>query len=215
MTLALLTGLQVPPLVSAEQLGGRALSEIVRQPVFMVALLGSMVGYAVMVLIMTATPLAMADFRYPFPATASVLQWHVLGMFAPSFFTGSLIARFGVLKIMVCGILLNLFCVGINAIGIDLMHFHSALLLLGVGWNFLFVGSTTLLTGAYTAVEKAKTQATHDFLMFTCVAIASFFSGRLLDGGGWVIVNYAALPGLVGLLIAILWLKTIQKSWKI
>jgi MFS family permease len=213
-TLGVLTGLEVPPLDHGERLGGRPLSTIARQPVFIVALLGSMIGYGVMILIMTATPLAMVKFHHPFPTAASVLQWHVLGMFAPSFFTGSLIARFGVLRIMAIGVLLNLICVAINASGIEVMHFRSALLLLGIGWNFLFVGSTTLLTLAHDPVEKAKTQATHDFLMFTFVAIATFLSGRILDSGGWEKVNYAALPGLVIVLVAIVGLRVAVKSWK-
>jgi predicted MFS family arabinose efflux permease len=214
-TLGVLAGLEIPPLDNRESLDGRPLSTIARQPIFIVALLGSMVGYGVMILIMTATPLAMVEFNHPFPTAASVLQWHVLGMFAPSFVTGSWIARFGVLRIMAVGVVLNLLCVLINASGIEVMHFRSALLLLGIGWNFLFVGSTTLLTLAHDPVEKAKTQATHDFLMYTFVAIATFFSGRILDEGGWKMVNYAALPGLMAVLVAIVWLKTSSQSWKI
>jgi MFS family permease len=214
VTLGVLAGVEMPPLVKDHQWGGRSLFTIVRQPVFIVALLGSMIGYGVMILIMTATPLAMVAFHHPFPTAASVLQWHVLGMFAPSFFTGSLIARFGVLRIMAIGVLLNFICVAINGSGVEIMHFRSALLLLGIGWNFLFVGSTTLLTLAHDPVEKAKTQATHDFLMFTFVAIATFFSGRILDSGGWEKVNYAALPGLVMVLVAILALRASSQSWK-
>ncbi|MCY7283010.1 MAG: MFS transporter, partial [Cyanobacteria bacterium CAN_BIN43] len=109
-----------------------------------------------------------------------------------------------VLKIILCGIALNLICVAINATGVDIFHFRAALLLLGIGWNFLFIGSTTLLTQAYMPAEKAKTQAAHDFLMFSCVAIAAYLSGRVLTSGGWAVVNYAALPGLAIALIAVL-----------
>jgi MFS family permease len=205
VTLGVLAGIEMPPLEKMDLKGGRSLSTIMRQPVFLIALLGSIMGYSVMVLIMTATPLAIVGFQYPFHEAATVLQWHVLGMFAPSFFTGFLIARFGVLKIILCGIALNLTCVAINASGIDIFHFRSALLLLGIGWNFLFIGSTTLLTQAYTPAEKAKTQATHDFLMFSFVAIAAYLSGRILTSGGWTVVNYATLPGLAIALIAVLW----------
>ncbi len=205
VTLGVLAGIEVPPLEKVDLKGGRSLSIIMRQPVFLIALLSSIIGYSVMVLIMTATPLAIVGFQHPFHEAATVLQWHVLGMFAPSFFTGFLIARVGVLKIILCGIVLNLICVAINASGIDIFHFQSALLLLGIGWNFLFIGSTTLLTQAYTPAEKAKTQATHDFLMFSFVAIAAYLSGRILTSGGWAVVNYAALPGLAIALIAVLW----------
>lgn len=220
VTLAVLAGIEMPPLEKVDLKGGRSLagiserpltgiserplSAIMRQPVFLIALLGSIIGYSVMVLIMTATPLAIVGFQHPFHEAATVLQWHVLGMFAPSFFTGFLIARFGVLKIILCGIALNLICVAINATGIDIFHFRSALLFLGIGWNFLFIGSTTLLTQAYTPAEKAKTQAAHDFLMFSCVAIAAYLSGQVLTSGGWAVVNYAALPGLAIALIAVL-----------
>ncbi|NJR37949.1 MAG: MFS transporter [Leptolyngbyaceae cyanobacterium CSU_1_4] len=207
LTLGVLAGIEMPPLEKVDLKGGRSLVLIMRQPVFLVALLGSVMGYSVMVLIMTATPLAIVGFQHPFHEAATVLQWHVLGMFAPSFFTGFLIARLGVLKIILCGIALNLICVAINASGIDIFHFRSALLLLGVGWNFLFIGSTTLLTQAYTPAEKAKTQAAHDFLMFSFVAIAAYGSGRILTHGGWAVVNYAALPGLAIALVAVLWFQ--------
>ncbi|MBW4515646.1 MAG: MFS transporter [Timaviella obliquedivisa GSE-PSE-MK23-08B] len=207
LTLGVLAGIEMPPLEKIDLKGGRSLLTIMRQPVFLVALLGSVMGYSVMVLIMTATPLAIVGFQHPFHEAATVLQWHVLGMFAPSFFTGFLIARFGVLKIILCGIALNLVCVAINASGIDIFHFRSALLLLGIGWNFLFIGSTTLLTQAYLPAEKAKTQAAHDFLMFSFVAIAAYSSGHILNHGGWAVVNYAALPGLAIALIAVLWFQ--------
>lgn len=174
-----------------------------QQPVFIVAVLGSMVGYGIMVLLMTATPLAMVA-HHPFHAAASTIQWHILGMFTPSFFTGFLIARCGVLTIILCGIGFNLFCVAINLSGTGVEHFLVALTLLGVGWNFMFVGSTTLLTQAYTPAEKAKTQAVHDFLMFSCVAFATFMSGKLLSSFGWVAVNYAAVPGLILVLVVVI-----------
>jgi MFS family permease len=203
--LGVLATISMPPLPVEARMGGRSLGTIVQQPVFLIALAGSVIGYAVMVFIMTATPLAIVGLNHPFHEAATVLQWHVLGMFAPSFVTGTLIARFGVLRIMLCGIVLNLLCVAINAMGMDLWHFRSALLLLGIGWNFLFIGSTTLLTEAYRPEEKAKTQATHDFLMYSFVALATYRSGPMQTVYGWQAVNYAAIPGLIAVLVAVLW----------
>ncbi|WP_225910579.1 MFS transporter [Thermoleptolyngbya sichuanensis] len=191
---------------------GRSLSQILRQPVFIVAALGSSVGYGVMALLMTATPLAMTGMNHSFHSAASVIQWHVLGMFAPSFFTGFLIARFGVLNIILAGVALNLASVAIALSGVTLPHFLIALTVLGLGWNFMFVGSTTLLTETYTPAEKAKMQAAHDFLMFGAVAGFTFLSGHLLNGFGWDVVNYAALPLLLVTLGAMLWLKLRSKE---
>jgi MFS family permease len=127
-------------------------------------------------------------------------------MFTPSLFTGYLIARFGVLTIILIGILLNGLCVGINLMGTTAPHFFAALLLLGVGWNFMFIGSTTLLTKVYTSAERAKTQATHDFLMLSFVAFTTFLSGRLLNDWGWAVVNYTGLALIAVALVAVLYL---------
>jgi len=206
-TFLLLLGVQIPPLPTAErQKQGRSLLEIMQQPTFTVAVVGSMVGFGVMAFLMTATPLAMVAIDHPFHAAASVIQWHVLGMFAPSFFTGFLIVRFGVLNILLMGIVLNLCCIGTNLMGVSTGHFHLALTLLGVGWNFMYVSATTLLTEAYTPVEKAKTQATHDFLMYTFVALCTYLSGELLNRFGWASLNYIAIPVLMVALGSVLWL---------
>ncbi|HEY9656450.1 MAG TPA: MFS transporter [Crinalium sp.] len=205
LTLLLLRFVALPPLVQPEyQEPGRALSVIVQQPVFLVAVLGSMIGYGVMALLMTATPLAMVAEHHPFHVAASVIQWHVLGMFTPSLVTGFLIARFGVLTIVLAGIVLNGLCVAINLTGTQASHFFGALLLLGIGWNFMFIGSTTLLTQAYTPTERAKTQATHDFFMLSFVAFATFLSGRLMNNGGWVVINYTGLALMGVALVAVL-----------
>lgn len=185
---------------------GRPLRKIMRQPIFVVAVLGAMIGYGVMNLIMTATPLAMTHHHHPFNDAAFVIEWHVIAMFAPSFVTGSLINRFGVYAIMLWGAALMVACVAISLSGIALMNFWTALVLLGVGWNFLFVGGTTLLTEAYLPAERAKTQAANDFLVFTVVALSSLSSGTLLYHFSWQAVNYAALPFLVVVAIAIVWL---------
>jgi MFS family permease len=215
VTLGVLAGIEMPPLEKVDLKGGRSLSTIMSQPVFLIALSGSVIGYAVMVFIMTATPLAIVGFNHPFHEAATVLQWHVLGMFAPSFFTGALISRFGVLKIILCGIALNFLCVGINATGIDIFHFRSALLFLGIGWNFLFIGSTTLLTESYMPAEKGKTQAAHDFLMFSGVAIATYLSGQVLNVSDWATVNDVVLPGLAIVLLAVLWYQQNQQKAKL
>ena len=195
VVIGLLSQVRLPRLpISEQQETGRPLVQIMRQPTFMVAVLGSMLGYGVMVLVMTATPLAMDADAYPFSQTAFVIQWHVLGMFAPSFITGSLIARYGVLNIILTGGILNLLCVATNLMGSGLGHYWFSLLALGVGWNFMFVGSTTLLTQTYTPAERAKTQAAHDFLMFSCVALSALGSGDLLNDFGWRGVNGAGLP---------------------
>lgn len=213
VTLVLLMGIDMPPLPLSEQhQSGRSLFEISRQPVFRVAVLGSMVGYGVMIFLMTATPLAMVHINHSFGAAATVIQWHVLGMFAPSFFTGFLIARFGVLRIILSGVIFNLLCVTTALMGTSVGHFLVSMALLGVGWNFMFVGSTTLLTDAYTPAEKAKTQALHDFLMFGFVAAATFLSGRLLNDFGWAVLNYTAIPALVAVLVAVVWLQQTRRD---
>lgn len=205
LALLVVTRMQIPPMATGMAQGpARPLRTIMRQPVFLTALVGSSVGYGVMIMVMTATPLAMQICGQPLDASATVIQWHVLGMFAPSFFTGDLIRRYGVLKIMATGIALLIGHVAIALSGVEYLHFLSGLILLGVGWNFLFVGGTTLLTEAYQPSERAKTQAAHDFLMFGVVSLASFSAGGLLNERGWESVNITALPFLV-LALASVW----------
>lgn len=213
LNLLLLTQVNIPPLPAEErQKSGRSLPRIAQHPIFLVAVLGGMIGYGVMVFLMTATPLAMDAIPHPFHHTATVIQWHVLGMFAPSFVTGVLITRFGVLTIILTGIILNLLCATINLTGTSLLHFLVALALLGVGWNFMYVGSTTLLTEAYHPEEKAKTQAANDFLIAGFVAAATFLSGSLLNRYGWATLNWCSLPILCLALFAVLWLQTQRRA---
>jgi MFS family permease len=174
----------------------RPLPQIVRQPVFIVALLVAAIGYGVMNLAMTATPLAMAQHDHGIAATAFVIQWHVLGMFVPSFFTGAIIARFGSPLVMLAGIVLLAVHVAIAFSGIEFLYFLSALTLLGIGWNFSYIGGTTLLTEAYRPSEKALAQGVNDFTIFTTVVASSFASGALLHRFGWTGVNVIALPFL-------------------
>lgn len=182
----------------------RPLPVIMRQPVFLTALAVSSVGFSSMLLVMTATPLAMQMCGQPINAAATVIQWHVLGMFAPSFFTGNLIRRFGVLNIMGIGAILLAGHVAIALSGIEFLYFLSGLIFLGVGWNFMFVGGTTLLTEAYRPSERAKVQAAHDFLMYIAISIATFSSGSLLNSFGWRAVNLAVLPFLAFALLMII-----------
>jgi len=201
---ALLAFLRMPPTVTTSiDSEARPLAVIVRQPKFLLALGGAAVGSGVMILAMTATPLAMVAHNHAASDAAFVIQWHVLGMFVPSFFTGFLIARFGVLTMMLAGALALAGHVVISLTGLALPHFLSALVLLGVGWNFLYVGGTTLLTETYHPSEKAKVQALNDFSISGVVVIASFSSGWLMHGIGWMGVNLAALPFLAATAIAI------------
>jgi predicted MFS family arabinose efflux permease len=202
--------LDIPPLSIAEQKSaGRPLHEIARQPVFIVAVLAAACGYGTMNLLMTATPLAMDYCGLPFSDTAFILQWHVIGMFAPSFFTGDLIKRFGIHVVLIVGAALMFLCIGIALSGVTLMHFWWALVLLGVGWNFLFVGGTTLLTEACRPEERAKVQGTNDFLVLGVQAVTSLGSGALILGAGWSALNYFALPmvALTALGSAVFWLQ--------
>jgi MFS family permease len=186
---------------------GRPLVQIAAQPLFVVALLAGMIGYGVMSLVMTATPIAMIGCGYEFTAAAFVIQWHILGMYAPSFVTGHLIARFGLTTIMLTGAALLLACSGVNLAGIAIGNFWAANLVLGVGWNFLFVGATTLLTRVYSPEERAKVQALNDFLIFGTSTLSSFSSGALLAGFGWTIVQLAVLPAAAVAAVAVAWLR--------
>jgi len=199
--------LDIPALSSAEhQAPARPLREIMAQPNFVVAVTGAAIGYGVMNLLMTATPLAMGLCGHPYSAAATVIGWHVVGMFGPSFFTGSLIRRFGVLQVMLAGALILYGCVAIALSGISVPHFWFALVLLGIGWNFLYIGGTTLITGACTPAERAKTQGANDSIIFIVMATSSFSSGVLIDQRGWQVLNWLALPFVTAAAIAILWL---------
>ena len=191
---------------------GRPTAEIIRQPVFIIAAAGCAIGYGVMNLLMAATPIAMAQCSHPFSAAALVLEWHVLGMYVPSFFTGKLIRRFGVLPIMTIGLLLNIACVAFALTGNDVMHFLGALLVLGVGWNFLYIGASTLATEAWRPEEKTRGQAAIDFTVYATMTLTSFSSGALVTTGGWTAMNLGTLAPLVLLAAALLWLKRLRRA---
>ena len=183
--------------ISAGAAAARPLGRIARQPAFVVAVAVGAISYGSMNLLMTATPLAMKVCGFGYPDTADVMKWHVVGMFAPGFFTGNLIRRFGVLKIMLTGCVLMFLTVGIAHAGLTYWHFWFALFTLGVGWNFMFVSATTLLTTTYTSAEKAKVQGVNDLTVFTTMISSSAASGALVSTSGWTDLNVYALPALV------------------
>lgn len=184
----------------------RPLREIARQPAFITAVLSGTVGYGIMSLVMTATPLAMVACGFEFEDAAFVIQWHVVGMFLPSFFTGHLINRFGVLNIILVGAALNGVCMAFTLSGIEMMNFWFGLVALGVGWNFMFIGGSSLLTECYRETERSKVQACNDFLVFAAVAAASFSSGALQNTMGWDWVNIVIAAPLSIALIAVIFL---------
>ena len=205
----LLLGLRIPPVAhtsTATASTPRPLLDIVRQPTYLVALFGAASGYGIMILAMTATPLAMVHHSHGLGETATVIQLHVLGMFLPSFFTGSLIARFGVLRVMLAGVLLLAGHVMLSLSGTGFYSFASALVLLGVGWNFLYIGGTNLLTRTYSTAEKAKAQAANDLTIFVVGLLASLSAGALHTAIGWQMMNIWLLPWLLATAVAVLWL---------
>ena len=200
-----------PPPPKATSSGGRPLSVIMRQPVFIVAAAAGALGYGVMNLLMAATPLAMQQCQLPFSDVALVLEWHVIGMFAPGFFTGHLIKRFGVLPIMGVGVVLNGLCIAIALSGVDLHQFLAALFLLGVGWNFLFTGSTTLSLQTYTPEEKDRAQGALNFFVFATLAVSSLASGVLVTTQGWTLLNFGSIIPVVLVALALGWLAMHQR----
>ncbi|KAK49965.1 transporter, major facilitator family protein [Bordetella bronchiseptica OSU095] len=207
LAMAVLARIEFPEVAQrASANGGRPLSVIARQPAFIVATGAGALGYGVMNLLMAATPLAMQHHGLPFADAAFVLEWHVIGMFAPGFFTGHLIKRFGVLPIMGWGAALNLVCIGVALSGVELHHFTVSLFLLGVGWNFLFTGSTTLSLSTYTAEEKDRAQAAMNFCVFAVMAVTSLTSGMLVTTRGWTVLNVGSLVPMLVICVGLAWL---------
>ena len=207
LTSAALAFLDIPkPEALGYKHSGRPLPQIMRQPVFVVAALGGMVSYGVMLLVMTASPLAIVACGYGIDDAAFVIQGHVVGMFAPALFTGSLIQRFGVLNIMLAGAALLMACAAIALTGIDIAQFWLAMLALGLGWNFAFIGASTLLTDSYTPEEREKVQGVNDFLVFGTAALASVSSGAILHFFSWNALQWTALPFIAISGAATLWL---------
>jgi MFS family permease len=195
------------PAPTAAEVSGekRPLAEILRQPVTIAALFAGVFGYSTMVFIMTATPLAMKFCGFGIGDTANVLSVHILGMFAPSFVTGHIIRRIGERRVLLIGAAAMIATVAIGLAGIDILHFWFALVLLGIGWNFLFVGGTSLLTKCYRPAERAKMQGMNDFLTFTGVALCSFIAGAVEQSWGWNAVLLGSLVPTVLILGAVSW----------
>lgn len=211
--------LRIPRPVRAKGAGatGRPLMEILRQPRTMTAIICAMVSYALMNLVMTATPLAVVGCGFGVDSAASVVRAHVLAMFAPSFFTGHLIARFGNTRIVGAGLGLLALCAVVAMNGTTEAHFYGALILLGLGWNFGFIGATDMLTSTHEPAERAKVQGLNDFLVFGMVTVASLSSGALLNGfddvvEGWNAVNIAEAPFLALAAAALIWLAMKERQ---
>jgi MFS family permease len=206
VALAVQSTVRVPKPAGAERAGGgRRLAAIVRQPVFVVAALSAGLGYGLMNLLMTATPLAMSFCSHPFAMAALVIEWHVVGMYAPGFVTGSLIKRFGVLHVILAGVLVMAGGAMVALNGNTVVHFVVALALVGAGWNFMYTGGTTLLTEAYTPAEKARTQGANDFIVFSIMGLSSFSSGALVSAAGWEMMNRGVFPFLALIAGAVIW----------
>jgi MFS family permease len=207
IAMVLLAAMRFPQAVrSVSTAPRRPLGEIMRQPVFIVAAGAGALSYGVMNLLMAATPLAMKQCGLPFSDAAFVLEWHVIGMFAPGFFTGHLIKKFGALNVMSVGVVLNLVCVAVALSGLELQHFAVALFTLGVGWNFLFTGATTLSLSAYSPEEKDSAQAAMNFLVFAVMAVTSFASGVLVTTQGWALLNMGSLAPILLVGVGLAWL---------
>ncbi len=214
MAAAILFALRILPAVAptGATAAARPLSRIVSQPAYLVALFGAATGYGVMILAMTATPLAMVHHHHDLSSAATVIQLHVLGMFLPSFFTGSLIARFGVLRIMLSGVLILMGHVVMTLTGTGFSSFAGALILLGVGWNFLYIGGTTLLTTTYAPAERGRAQATNDMTIFAVGLACSLGAAALHQVFGWQMLNVLLLPWLAIAAGALVWLGATSRT---
>ncbi len=184
----------------------RSLAELARHPHLAMAVLGAAASWGIMSLLMHATPLAMERHGHTFEDTTQVVMWHALGMYGPAFFTGHLVARFGEAKMMFAGAALIAVSALVNAGGTELRYFYVGLSLLGLGWNFLFVGSTSLLTGTYSAEEKARVQSANDFLIFAAMVLSALAAGSLEHLAGWEAVNEMALVTMVAVTACMVWL---------
>jgi MFS family permease len=207
-----LTRLQSPPPLSREQRDmGRPLGEIVRNPIFVAAVACGVVSYVIMNLVMTSAPIAMIDCGHSVTDSTLGIQWHVLGMYAPSFITGFLIVRFGLFRIIALGLCLLLVSAAISMAGQSIAHFWIGLALLGVGWNFAFIGATTLVTRCHRPEERNKVQSFNDFLIFGTMALGSFASGQLLATFGWAFVNATVFPPVLAVGALLAWVALRQR----
>jgi MFS family permease len=207
LSLLVLSFIEFPPkLALSSRRAGRPLRAIITQPAFVVAAMASALDYGVMNLLMAATPIAMQQCSLPFSDAAFVLQWHVVGMFAPGFFTGHLIKRLGIFPVMWAGVALNVLCIAVALSGVDLNHFLVALVLQGVGWNFLLTGGTTLSLQTYTDEEKDSAQGALNFIVFATMVCSSFLAGVLVTTSGWNLLNYGSLVLVSLIAVSLAWL---------
>ena len=207
VTIAILSRIRIPDLSAAEQAAsGRPIAEIARQPKYVVAVMSGALSYGVMNFLMTSTPIAMGVCGHPFGDAAFVISSHVVAMFAPSFVTGPLIKRVGVIPVMLAGAALNICAVAVALAGVEVANFWWSLVLLGVGWNFLYIGATNLLTETYRPAERAKAQGANEFAIFAMMALSSFSSGMIVTNVGWEKVNYAAAPLIAAVIAALAFL---------
>ncbi|WP_346363744.1 MFS transporter [Bosea sp. (in: a-proteobacteria)] len=205
LAIGVVLALRAPPVKEAKSGGGRPLPEIMRQPKFIASVIAALVAYGLMSFVMTAAPIAMVACGHSVGEAALGIQWHVLAMYGPSFLTGRLIARFGKEKVTAFGLLLTALAAVVGLSGLSVAHFWITLILLGIGWNFGFIGATALVTDCYRPEERVKVQAANDFLVFGSVAIASFSSGGLLSAGGWTSVNWLVFPPVAIALALVAW----------
>jgi len=215
ITMLLLRHIRIPTPSAAEQSAkGRPLRAIAAQPKYLIAVAAGAIGYGVMNFLMTSTPIAMQVCGHTYGDAAFVISSHIIGMFAPSFVTGPLIRRAGVLPVMFVGALLNIVAIGIALSGIAVAQFWWALVILGVGWNFLYIGGTTLLTQTYRPEERAKAQGTNEQAIFITMAISSLTSGLTVTTAGWERLNLLALPLVAAIAVAILWFALRERAQK-
>jgi MFS family permease len=209
---AVLIFVKIPrPVQAKDAPGGRPLSQIIRSPRFISAAICGAASYGLMNLVMTSAPLAMLACDHSVTDATLGLQWHVLAMFVPSFFTGNLIARFGIERIVVAGLALIFASAVVAILGITLWHFWTALVLLGVGWNFAFIGATAMVTQCYAPAERNKVQAFNDFLVFGSMAVSSFSSGQLLANFGWNAVNEVVFPTVLAAAGLLAWRALVER----
>ncbi len=205
LSMAVVSFLRAPPVAEAPRSGGRPLSEIIRQPRFVTAVLAGLTSYGLMSFVMTGAPLAMVGCGHGVDLAALGISLHILAMFGPSFVTGRLIDRFGKERVTAAGLVLIAAAAMVGLSGLSVAHFWISLVLLGVGWNLGFIGATALVTDCYRPEERAKVQAANDFLVFGSVALASFSSGKLLNLGGWDTLNWLVFPPVVLALALLAW----------
>ncbi|PQZ48197.1 MFS transporter [Ochrobactrum sp. MYb15] len=195
--------------------GGRSLKEILLSPRYILAVASGVVSYGLMTFVMTAAPIAMVGHGHSVDHAALGIQWHVLAMFGPSFFTGLLITRFGKERVTAVGLLIIALSAIVALSGLDLTHFWISLILLGIGWNFGFIGATAMVAECHTPEERGKAQGANDFLVFGTVACASFFAGSLLHSSGWQTINWLIFPAVALILVPLVWQSARKQRAKV